>query len=255
VGGWPVAEFAAVPQLASYIEVWEPHSRYEDLVALADLARRGAARPVILAAYPAFLRAGPGPEPDQASGGLGLLTAVVLAAGGWPLLAGEAGRVLADPYYPKHVAPPAAATATMAGLLAFGVAFRDWLRGPLVRAIEPAFLAGPAAEWEFSVPVSVRPEAGQVWARASTTPGWTVLSLVSLREVTDASWDRPQPTPGPVTVAITLPRHLRQPVCWVASPERGLGRLEVSTGPDGRHRVRVPLRLWTLLGIADESAR
>jgi dextranase len=255
VGGWPVAEFAAMPQLASYIEVWEPHSRYEDLVALADLARQCAARPVILAAYPAFLRAEPRPASGPASGGLGLLTAVILAAGGWPLLAGEAGRVLADPYYPKHVAPPAAATATMAGLLAFGVAFRDWLRGPLIRAVEPAFLAGPAAEWEFSVPVSVRPEAERVWARASTTPGWTVLSLVSLREVTDSSWDRPQPTASTGTVTVTLPRHLREPACWAASPERGLERLEISTRPDGRYQVRVSLRLWTLLGIADESAR
>lgn len=255
VGGWPAAEFAAVPQLASYIEVWPPHTRYEDLVALADLARQGARRPVILAAYPAFLGVSPRPAPGLASGGLGLLTAVILAAGGWPLLAGEAGRVLADPYYPRHVAPPAAAMATLTGLLRFGVVFRDWLRGPLVRSVEPAFLAGPAAEWDFSTGACVRPEAGSVWARASTTPGWTVLSLVSLRGVTDVSWDRPQPHARPGSVTVTLPRHLRRPACWAASPRRGLERLPVMAGPGGRYRVRVPVRLWTLLGIADESAR
>jgi dextranase len=248
VNAWPLDEFAAVPQVASYIEVWPPHTRYEDLTALADRARRAASRPVLLAAYPAFLRRPPRPAPGPAGYGLGYLIAVTLASGAWPLLAGEGGRVLADPYYPNHVAPPAAARAMLARLLGFGVAFRGWLRGPLVHPAEPAFVAGPAAEWRLSLPHSARPEPGRVWARASTSPGWTVLSLVNLLEVQDPSWDRPQPPARGRVVTVTLPRHLRAPDCWAASPGQPARRLAV-TETGGRFQVRLPLRLWTLLAV------
>ncbi len=254
VGAWPLPDFAAVPQAATYVEVWEPYTRYEDLVSLADRARLLAARPVLLAAYPSFLRAEPHPGPGPASGGLGLLTAVILAAGAWPLLAGEGERVLADPYYPRHVLPPARARTELQRLLDFGVAFRSWLRGPKLRAAEPAFIAGPAAEWQFSAPHSARPEPGRIWARASTSPGWTVLSLVNLAGVRDPAWDRPQPPARPGPVTITLPRHLKEPACWAASPERGLEQLPVTGSADGS-QVTVPLRLWTLLAIRDRSAR
>jgi dextranase len=254
VGAWPLPDFAPVPQVATYVEVWEPCTRYEDLVSLAERARLLAARPVLFAAYPAFLGADPRPGPGPASGGLSLLVAVTLAAGAWPFRAGEGERVLVDPYYPNHVLPPARARTELARLLDFGVAFRTWLRGPRVRAAEPAFIAGPAAEWQFSRPHSARPEPGRIWARASTTPGWTVLSLVNLLGVTDPSWDRPQPPARPGQVTITLPRHLKDPACWAASPERGLERLPVTEAADGR-QVTVPLTLWTLLMIADSSAR
>jgi len=253
VGAWPLDDFAAVAQVASYIEVWPPYDRYEDLVALTDRAKRSVRRPVLLAAYPSFLGAIPRPAPGRASYGLGYLLAVTLGAGAWPLLAGEGERVLVDPYYPNHVSPPSQVRTTLHSLFDFGVGYRDWLRGPQTWPIESAFISGPAAEWRFSRPHSTRPEAGRIWARASTSPGWTVLSLVNLLQVTDAAWDRPQPPPRATAVTVTLPRHLKDPACLVASPNGGLERLAVTHANDGI-QVTVPLKLWSLLAIADSSA-
>ncbi len=253
VGAWPLDDFAAVPQAASYIEVWPPYTRYEDLASLTERARRLADRPVQLAAYPSFLASDPRPAPGRAASGLGYLLAVTLASGAWPLLAGEGERVLVDPYYPNHLSPPAPAKAMLRQLLDFGVAFRDWLRGPGPRPVEPAFIVGPAAEWRFSLPHSARPEAGRIWARASVQPGWTVLSLVNLLRIAGASWDRPQPPARAVAVTVTLPRHLKHPACWAASPDAGLERLRVSDSADGA-QVTVPLRLWSLLGISDAAS-
>lgn len=75
--------------------------------------------------------------------------------------------------------------------------------------------------------------------------------LVSLLGVTDACWDRAQPPARPVRVTVTLPRYLKYPVCWAASPEHGLTRLPVTRTADGC-QVAVPLTLWTLLGTADQ---
>src|SRR5262249_27138656 len=155
-----------------------------------------------------------------------------------------------DPYYPNHLSPPAPARATLRRMLDFGVAFRGWLRGPELRPVEPAFMAGPAAEGGFSRPHSARPQAGRIWARVSVRPGWTVLSLVNLLRLTDASWDRPQPPARAVAVTVTLPRHLKKPSCWAASPDAGLKQLAVAESADGA-QITVPLRLWSLIGFAD----
>ncbi|HET7016428.1 MAG TPA: glycoside hydrolase family 66 protein [Streptosporangiaceae bacterium] len=255
VGAWPLDDYAAVPQAASYIELWPPYTRYEDLVALADRARRLADRPVLLAAYPAFLGSKPAPAAGPASSGLAHLIAMTLAAGAWPLLAGEDDRVLVDPYYPNHARPAAPVRATLQRLFDFGVAFRHWLRGPGVAPIEPAFVEGPAAEWQFTPRrgtsrVSARPDAGRIWARVSTTPVGLVLSLVNLLQVTDPSWDRVQPPPRSTTVVVTLPRHLIAPACWLATPDKGVEPLAVSENAEGR-QVHVPLTHWSLIRVAD----
>ena len=163
--------------------------------------------------------------------------------------------MLADPYYPKHVPPPAQARAMLRRLFDFGVAFRGWLRGPGVRAVEPAFIDGPAAEWQFTgagQPSRPGPSAGRIWARVSTSPGWTVLSLVNLLQVADPSWDRLQPPPRPATVVVTLPRHLKAPQCWLATPGGGVGRLAVSESAEGR-QLSVPLTHWSLVRVADRA--
>ncbi|HEY1639226.1 MAG TPA: hypothetical protein VGG35_00935 [Streptosporangiaceae bacterium] len=76
---------------------------------------------------------------------------------------------------------------------------------------------------------------------------------MNLLGVADPAWDRPQPPARPGQVTITLPRHLKEPACWAASPAAGLTRLPVTDAADGR-TVTVPLTLWTLLVIRDRSA-
>jgi dextranase len=96
VNGWPLEQVASTKQVASYIEVWPPHISYADLVGLVrrshDLA---PGKPVILAAYPSFLRDSKHRSPQAIASSLTLMTAVIMGSGAWHLLLGEGDAALA----------------------------------------------------------------------------------------------------------------------------------------------------------------
>ncbi|MGH2354374.1 MAG: glycoside hydrolase family 66 protein, partial [Chloroflexota bacterium] len=103
VNAWPLDALArASADAATYIEVWEPHTTYRDLYELVGRAR--ALRPdkqVILAAYlrpfhPELART------PEALNAYRLATAAIHASGGFHLVAGEGGALLAEAYYPHY---------------------------------------------------------------------------------------------------------------------------------------------------------
>lgn len=246
VNSWPIGQTAAGAQVANYIEVWKPHVDHRDLVALVDRARDLApATPVILAAYPSFLRHRP-PE-DTAAGGLAALVAVTLAAGAWPLLVGEGDRILADPYYPEHLPLAGRPATVLRELFDAGVAWRDFLRHRDIRPVAEAFVVGPDAEITLDVPLSSRPVPGAVWVRMSARPGWTVVSLVNLCDAVSPRWDHPQPMPTRRSVRLRLPAGVDPGAVWVAAPDSPWR--SVTAGSD--HTVTVELESWTLLVARD----
>ncbi|MBE2271314.1 MAG: hypothetical protein IAE80_23975 [Anaerolinea sp.] len=92
VGNWPIEAVAPSQQDASYIEVWSPYNDYLDLNRIITNAQHwGDDKPVILAAYI---------HPDRVINWR-LANSVILASGAYHLETGEAGVMLADPYFPR----------------------------------------------------------------------------------------------------------------------------------------------------------
>jgi dextranase len=92
VGNWPIETVAPSDQDVVYIEVWPPHTTYEDLHRLIVAGQRlSGGKPVVLAAYldPAWC-------PN-----VRLTDAVIFASGGFHIELGERRGMLADPYFPK----------------------------------------------------------------------------------------------------------------------------------------------------------
>ncbi|MGH6945124.1 MAG: glycoside hydrolase family 66 protein, partial [Geminicoccaceae bacterium] len=102
VNAWPLEALRPVQgDAATYIEVWEPHTRYRDLYELARRARSlRPTKPVILAAYLA-----PFGATSRSAGALTafrLAFAAISASGATQLIAGEDGAVLTEGYYPRY---------------------------------------------------------------------------------------------------------------------------------------------------------
>lgn len=103
VNAWPLeAMVESAADVATYIEVWEPHSTFRDLYELVRRARD--LRPekhVILAAYlHPFL------APDRRVAGalntFRLTSAAINASGGFHLISGEGDGLLTEAYYPNY---------------------------------------------------------------------------------------------------------------------------------------------------------
>lgn len=245
VNAWPLEGMAGTADVATYIEVWRPHSEYRDLVDLVRRAQRSAPGvPVVLAAYAGLLAKTD--DPDQAAGGLALLAAVVLASGGWPLLVGEGDRVLTGAYYPENAVPPEPARTALVAVLDAGVAWREFLRGPDVTHVADAFVDGQDREVSVDAPWSSRPLPGHVWVSVARRPGWFALSLVNLLDATSPRWNQPQPQPTERTVSVRLPQGVDRSECWVSGTGWPWERVPVTVDQGGA-TVRVPLGLWSLV--------
>jgi dextranase len=96
---------AKTAQGATYIEVWDPNSTYQDLVNLADKARSyDDSKPVVLSAY---LKPFGSDNLKGANASLELALSIISSRGASHLITGGDGKVLYDPYYVKnHQAGP-----------------------------------------------------------------------------------------------------------------------------------------------------
>jgi dextranase len=226
VGNWPIEALTAAPADFEYIEAWPPRTGFSDLADLVINARSlSAGRPVVIAVYlPA----------DQPANVL-MAEAIIYAAGGTRIELGEAARLLADPYFPKHQALPDELARQMRLQADFAVRYGAW--------------TGPAADYLPELEADAGPEA---WLFARAANPWTVLHLVNHRGLgLQPRWDEPQPFPAP---QVNLPVRLRlaeppRRVFW-AAPERptdGLQPLDFEyTG--GVLSVQIPrLENWTIV--------
>lgn len=103
VNAWPLERMTEVTSdAATYVEVWEPHTRYRDLYELIRRAR--VVRPdkaVILAAYLLPFH----PDRARTAGALTtfrLASATIAASGGYHLVAVEGASLLTEAYYPRY---------------------------------------------------------------------------------------------------------------------------------------------------------
>ena len=255
VNDFPTRRTAATRQGAVYIEPWAPQLT---LQALADTATRarahGGGKPVVLAAYQHVYDKAPTAEADRATA---LTMAALYSHGATQLLAGEADRLLCDPYYVRnHVIEPSTA-ALLKRWYDFLVAHDELLMPPELTDVTNAY-AGPYngdLDVSFSgADLSETAVAGQVWRRIVAAPdGRLVIHLINLVGQPDTLWDAPRAAPaapGAATLRYRRP-GTATPRVMVADPD-GAGRLvEVPSRLDGDYLVaELPaLAVWQVVVV------
>jgi dextranase len=179
--------------------------------------------------------------PPEAGANLLILEALTFSAGGSRIEIGENGRLLSDPYFPKHRPLPAELKARLRAYYDFAVRYGRWL-GPAAANLPPA---------DFELPAGV-------WALPRRTAGWTVYSLVNAAGLEAPRWDQAhaEPVPfEPFELALPVPDDGVRAVWW-ASPDRGrpaLAPADWRLEAEGL-RVMLPhLDTWTIVAIEGEA--
>ena len=256
VNAWPLEQIAATHRdAATYIEVWEPHTRYRDLYELVRRAR--ALRPdknVILAAYLRPFH--PSEKRDSAAlNAFRLAFAAIHASGGSQLIAGEGRSLLSEAYYPRYGCLTDGEFDTVRRYFDFVVRNRELLD-----------IDGPDEAWTHVGPTN---EVITLSSRRSFTycagavPGgiWTilrrrgdrvVLHLINLRGLEHDRWNSGQATPEAledIEIAIRSTRRVSRIFWDSADDPSGVGQaLSADHGGTDVTRVTVPrLDTWAVL--------
>ncbi len=228
VGNWPIDELAASPQDFVYIEIWPPKVTFKDVLQIVSEARaKSGGKPVVIALY----------LPAERTVNIRLANAVIMACGGSRIELGENGRLLSDPYFPKHEERSPILVEVMRS-------YQDFL----VRYGE---LLGPAAENMTEMEGLLLPQdVIAVSRRNGATWG---LSLINFSGLETPRWDEPQVAPTPlrdVFISMSLPEQPEK--IWVASPDAVSPELNALpfTWQDEKVKLTLPmLDFWSLLVI------
>lgn len=228
VNDFPTRRTAASRQDAVYIEPWAPQLT---LQALADTVTRarafGSGKPVLMAAYQHVYETAPAEAADRATA---LTMATLYSHGATQLLAGEADRLLCDPYYVRNHQMAASTADMLKRWYDFLVAHDELLLDPRITDITDCY-AGPYngdLDVTFAdAGVTERAEAGKVWRRITQVGDRIVVHLINLCGQRDTLWDAPRQAtshPGAATLRFK-PLHGHTPRVRVADPD-GKGHLE-----------------------------
>jgi dextranase len=242
VGNWPIEAIARSRSSFMYIEVWKPHTQWRDLWRLVVEAQRLSDRPVVLAAY-----IDPAREHN-----VRLADAVVFASGGYHIELGEAGGMLADPYFPKYRQMSDALSGVMRAYYDFAVRYEN------VLALDTR---DATTDWTGRVTIDgVSTDFHQirdaVWPIVREGDGFTCISLVNLTGLATSDWTEALPSDptllGPLTVRLRVDRPVAR--VWWASPDGGSSRAilaSIQTRLDaqgGYLDVELPgLSYWSLI--------
>ena len=254
VNDFPTWASAQASQDAVYIEVWEPHSTHAALAQVIDRARSVAGgRPVVIAAYQQVYAVAPREEADRAAA---LTMATVFSHGATHLLAGEADRILVDPYYVRnHVAQPGTMD-LLARYYDFLTEHHDLLIPPAIVEVTGSYAGSYNDDLDVThaaAAVSGMAAPGVVWRRITAVDDALVVHLINLTGVTDCRWDAPQGPPGTPGAGTLRMRRVGPdvPVVYAADPDAS-GHLEpLVVAVDGTHAIvhLPPLATWQMIVV------
>ena len=254
VNDFPTWASAQAPQDAVYIEVWEPHSTHAALAQVIGRARSVAGgRPVVIAAYQQVYAVAPREEADRATA---LTMATVFSHGATHLLAGEADRILVDPYYVRnHVAEPGTMD-LLARYYDFLTEHHDLLIPSGIVEVTGSYAASYNDDLDVSyaaATVSGTARPGVVWRRITAVGDALVVHLINLSGATDCRWDAPQGPPGTPGAGTLRMRRVGPdvPAVYAADPDAS-GHLEpLVVAVDGTHATvhLPPLATWQMIVV------
>lgn len=254
VNDFPTWRTAHTPQDAIYIEVWAPHLTLDHLAGVVRRARAvGDGKPVIIAAYQHVYDETPDGPSDFATS---YTMATLFSHGATHLLAGEADRILVDPYYVRnHVTAPSTA-ALLKRWYDFLVEHTELLMAPDAVDVTGSYASQYNDDCDVSydsIPVTDAATAGAVWRRVVQVGDQLVVQLINLGGQHDSLWDAPRATPadtgaGTLRIRRTGPRL---PRVRVADPDRSPRLIDVPVRSDGSHAIaELPSpHIWQLVLI------
>lgn len=194
VANWPIEELASSLADFVYIEIWPPDCQLQDLYRIVDNARKqSGGKPVVIALYlhadwPVNIR---------------LANAIIMAAGGSRIELGENGRLLADPYFPKHEGRSLTLVQAMQK-------YQDFL-------VRYGQLLGPAAATEETSAVHFPPDT---ICSLRKNRNWWSVNVINLAGLESPRWDEKLSPPQhreEVIVTVSVPGKPKS--VWIASPD------------------------------------
>ena len=228
VNDFPTGLTARAGQDAVYIEPWAPQLT---LQALADTVTRaraaGRGKPVVLAAYQHVYDKASAAESDRATA---LTMATLFSHGATQLLAGEADRLLCDPYYVRNHVMEQSTKALLKRWYDFLVVHDEILMPPHLTEVTHSYAGSYNGDLDVTyalAEVSITAEAGKVWRRIVRDGDRLIVHLINLCGQNDTLWDAPRlerGSPGEGRLAFKGLKG-RTPQTHVADPD-GRGRLE-----------------------------
>jgi dextranase len=224
VNNWPIRQIAHEPQLCTYVELWPPHVRLQDLSDLVNGARQLApSRQVILAAYMSCAAS----APDAAEEATLLTSAAIHASGGFHLLLGEGDGILTDPYFPNFVRPGPRFQRRLVDHWNFIVRYGAYLFDRSLKLIATTADEGS-------------------WRIHRAAPRFSTVSVLNAHP--DELWDSVKPAHPPRNVTIDVPHQGRVVAVLLASPdEPGPPQRADFVHANGRVRFAISsVHTWTL---------
>ena len=231
VNDWPIRQIAHEAQLCTYIELWPPHVRLQDLADLVNGAHELApSRQVILAAYMSCAAS----APDAAEEATLLTSAAIHASGGFHLLLGEGDGILTRPYFPNFVRPGSRFQRRLVDHRSFIVRYGAYLFDRSLRLIATTADKGS-------------------WRIHRAAPRFSTVSVLNAHP--DDLWDSARPTHPPRNVAIDVPHDGRVDAVLLASPdEPGPPQRVDFEQANGRLRFAIAgIQTWTLAIITSAN--
>lgn len=252
VGNWPVGATTCADQDMVYIEVWDPYSSYSHIQSIIKDAREQTDKPIILAAYLKPFR----DEGEKAGAyALKILTAAIIANGGYHLILGENQGVLTQGYYVDYTKISDGLFSEIRKYYDFMIRYGDLFYDKELIDVSMTHAYGDNREYVFQGDdFSACGERDKIWTIIRESEDVKLISLIDLKG-NDEIWNRgkrePRVSDG-VVIRIQLVKDVSE--VFVCSPE-GIrckdGNYSVVEGERGNELVieLEELDLWTVVVI------
>jgi dextranase len=237
VNDFPTWVTGKIRQDAVYIEVWAPTLTLGSLGTLVTRARSVAGeKPISIAAYQEVYDRAQAAASDLATS---FTMATLFSHGATQILAGEADRLLVDPYYVRnHVVEPSTA-ALLKRWYDFLVEHDEILMDPSIVDVTGSYAGDYNDDCDVTfagLAVSSTADAGTVWRRITSVGERLVVHLINLVGQDDALWDAPRNPPTPVSGILRFRRAGdAMPRVRIANPDAAGRLIDVPVALDGTH--------------------
>ena len=196
VNDFPTWSTSKTSQHATYIEVWDPNSSYNDLTRLVDRSRLLAPeKPVILSAYlKPFANISNEAEKTSAEASFQLAFAAISSSGASHLITGGNAQILHDPYYVRNHKAAESTSVILEQMHNFLVASGDILYDKSRVDITLTSAFGINNEVQFFSPdtLSESATAGTLWIRVYRGDSGLSIHIINLLDQRDVIWDTPK---------------------------------------------------------------